>query len=142
MCFFRFCYIIQKVRSFSQERVVILQRFDKLLRVVAVCLAAILLLVGCGGGAEEETTEATVFVDTEAPQITGVQDYTVHVGDRINFLEGIDVTDNADPSPKLRMDTNSVFLDYPGTYTAIYIAWDESGNESRSYATVTVQPNI
>ena len=107
---------------------------------LTVLLMAMLLLTGCDDEAVEETTETTVFVDLEAPRISGVRDYTVSVGDKINFLEGIDVVDNADPSPKLRMDTNSVFLDYPGTYTAIYIAWDESGNESRSYATVTVQP--
>ena len=108
---------------------------------LTVLLMAMLLMAGCGGEAVEETTETTAFVDLEAPRIIGVRDHTVSVGDKINFLEGIDVVDNADPSPKLRMDTNSVFLDYPGTYTAIYIAWDESGNESRSYATVTVQPN-
>ena len=110
------------------------------LRVTVLCLAAALLLAGCGDEAQEETTETTVFVDLEAPKIIGVRDYAVFVGDKINFLEGIDVVDNADPSPRLRMDTNGVFLDYPGTYTVIYVAWDESGNESRSYAIVTVQP--
>jgi hypothetical protein len=110
---------------------------EKLLALVTLCLAALFLLVGCGGG-EEETTETTVLADLEAPQIIGIRDYTVSVGDKIDFLEGIDVIDNADPSPKLRMDTNSVFSDYPGTYTAIYIAWDASGNESRQTCTVTV----
>ena len=99
------------------------------------------MLAGCGGEAQEETTETTVFVDTQAPQILGVKDYTVFVGDRINFLEGIDVTDNANPTPKLSVNNNGVFLDYPGVYTAIYTAWDDSGNVASSYATITVLDN-
>ena len=113
-------------------------RITKML--IAACLAAF-LLVACGGEAEEETTETTVFVDTEAPEIIGVKDYTVYVGDKIDFLEGIDVKDNSDSALSLQVDQNAVFLDYPGVYTVIYIACDASGNETRSYATVTVLEN-
>ena len=115
-----------------------LSRKNKFWLCLVLCLTAALLLAGCGGSAEEETTETTVFVDLTPPQITGVRDYTVYVGDSVDFLEGIEVTDDADPCPKLKIDTNSVFFDYPGVYTADYVAWDESGNESYRYATVTV----
>jgi len=121
--------------------VAVLRTLGKILSMTAICLAAVLLLAGCGGGEEAPTTETTVFVDTEAPQIAGIKDYTVQVGEKINFLEGVDVTDNADPAPKLSVDTNGVFLDYPGVYTVIYTAWDESGNEAKDYATVTVLGN-
>ena len=107
---------------------------------VAICLAAG-LLVACGGEAEEETTETTAFVDVEAPQIIGIRDYTVPVGHKVDFLAGIDVTDNADPTPKLSVNNNGVFLGYPGVYTAIYTAWDDSGNVASSYATITVLDN-
>lgn len=115
-----------------------LNRQNKFWLFLVLCLTTALLLVGCGGSAEEETIETTVFVDIAPPQITGVRDYTVYVGDSVDFLKGIEVTDDADPCPKLKIDTNSVFFDYPGVYTVVYVAWDESGNESCRYATVTV----
>lgn len=112
----------------------------KIIKLLLVICLIVGLLAACGGTAEE-TTETTVFVDTEAPEILGVKDYTVYVGDKIDFLDGIDITDNSDSALSLQVDQSAVFLDYPGVYTVIYIASDASGNEARSYATVTVLEN-
>ena len=76
--------------------------------------------------------------DSEAPVITGVHNFTVTEGSAVSYKEGIEVTDNSDPSPKLTVDTSAVNLSKLGDYEIIYIATDASGNETRITAEVNV----
>ncbi len=115
-------------------------------QMLALLTALLVLIAGCAGGnagqedniTQESTTETTRYVDTEPPVLSGIQDHLVYQGESIDFLSGVTATDNDDPAPKLTVDTNSVFLDYPGVYSAVYTATDAEGNEIQGVSTVTV----
>ena len=68
--------------------------------------------------------------DTEAPVIIGAKDIYVSIGETINYVLGITVTDNVDENPTLTYDDSEVNLNLSGVYTLIYIARDASQNES------------
>ncbi len=90
------------------------------------------------GNASVVIVPFTVKDDRQAPQIEGAHDLTVLIGDSISYRDGITVTDNYDPNPKLTIDNSEVNLKLAGVYPLTFIAVDECGNENK----VTVQVEV
>lgn len=89
---------------------------------------------------EESTTPLapTILLDTTAPQIRGVRDLIVYVGDTVSYRQGITVTDDTDAGVTLEVDADGVNLNTPGTYMVKYSATDASGNKATAVAAVMV----
>ena len=98
-----------------------------------------LVLTDAYGNASELTATLTVVLDTQAPEITGVEDVTIYAGDAVAYRSGVVVTDDMDEAPKLAVDSSQVDLSTPGTYTVVYTATDASGNTATAEATITVK---
>ena len=99
----------------------------------------VLVLTDTSGNYTELTAKLNVIVDTQAPTITGIKNFTVYVGDTVAYRAGITVTDDYDSEPKLTIDSGSVDLSKVGKYTVIYTATDLSGNITKKEATVEVR---
>lgn len=97
-----------------------------------------LLLTDAGGNETVLSANLTVLIDREAPVISGVENLVAYTGDALAYRSGITVTDNMDSLPKLSVDSSTVDLSTPGTYTVTYTATDASGNTTSQTATVTV----
>lgn len=98
-----------------------------------------ILLTDEGGNTSQVSAELTVIIDTQAPQIEGVQpEFTVYQGDTISYRAGVTVTDDIDDDPEFSIDNTQVDLSTPGEYTVAYIAADEFGNVSTVESKVTV----
>ncbi len=80
----------------------------------------------------------TTGPDTTPPQLAGVQDILVYQGDTVAYRKNITVTDNADPAPRLDVDSSGVNLSVPGSYEVVYTATDAAGNVATAKATLTV----
>lgn len=76
--------------------------------------------------------------DREAPVLSGIHDFTIYAGDTVAYMNGISAADDTDPNPTVTVDSRSVDLSRPGTYSVIYTAADASGNAVQQQATVTV----
>lgn len=99
----------------------------------------IIILTDAAGNETEITSFATCSVDTTPPVISGVKDFTVVVGEKIdNYLEGVTVTDNSGEKLKISVDKKRVNLDEVGVYEISYSATDSSGNNTIVRATVNV----
>ena len=96
------------------------------------------LVTDAGGNVTRVTSSLTVSQDDQAPVISGVKDIRVYTGDAVSYLDGVTVTDNMDPSPRLDVDTSKVRQKEAGTYPIVYIATDASGNRAEQSATLTV----
>lgn len=90
------------------------------------------------GNFRDITSELTVIVDTQAPTIRFSDPVTVILGEPTDYLNGVTVTDDHDPSPVITVDTSQVYPDTPGTYPILYTAVDASGNEAVEEAMVYV----
>ena len=131
------------------------------LMVVAVLLVAILLITIKQDQKTQadvnETVSATQETETESasasggtehssdndpPQITGPSEIFVGLGDTVAYKSYVKVTDNEDPFPSISIDVSAVDLNAEGTYTAVYIAKDSSGNTSYKEVTVVVGPSV
>ena len=97
-----------------------------------------LVLTDTSGNTTELKAVLTVILDTQPPEISGVQDMIFYQGDTVAYRSGITVTDDMDPEPILTIDSDAVDLSTPGTYTLVYTASDASGNTATSEATITV----
>ena len=75
--------------------------------------------------------------DTEPPEIHGVRDMVVGLYGAPAYRLGVSVTDNSGEAV-LEIDSSGVDTDTPGEYTAVYIARDAAGNETRVTAAVIV----
>ena len=78
-------------------------------------------------------------IDSIAPVITGTKDLYVSLGDSVDYLYGIQVTDNLDSSPLLSVDDSQVDLTTVGEYPLTYTALDDSDNETVIVVTVHVE---
>lgn len=88
----------------------------------------------------DPTVPSTAPRDSQPPQIFGLTDKLIYAGDPVSYLNGVTVSDDMDPEPKLTVDNREVDLTKPGTYTVTYIATDASGNLSSAAAVITVLP--
>lgn len=97
-----------------------------------------IVLTDEAGNVTEIEAFATCAVDTTPPEIHGVHDITVFVGDTIKYREGITVTDDSGEVPSLSVDNTRVNPNVAGMYEITYSAKDSSGNETIVRATVNV----
>lgn len=81
-----------------------------------------------------------VIEDQIPPEIHGVTDQTIYVGDTISYKKGVTVTDNIDEDVKLEIDNSQVDMGNPGLYTVIYTATDQAGNTASAEASIRVLP--
>ena len=77
-------------------------------------------------------------IDTQPPQIMGVNHLAVFVGSTVSYRSGILVTDDLDPAPVLSVDSSRVNLTTPGTYPVVYTATDRAGNSASLETTITI----
>lgn len=86
------------------------------------------------------------FIEVEAsddetdPVISGATDKTISVGDAIDLLEGVTVSDNQDITltPADIVISGTVDVNTPGDYVITYTLEDASGNETVITRTITV----
>lgn len=76
--------------------------------------------------------------DDQAPEISGVQNMLVYLGDTVSYRKGVTVTDNQDENPQLSIDSSQVDLSTEGSYEVVYTAEDAAGNSTSVSMTVTV----
>ena len=95
------------------------------------------LMDGCGN----ETVVAVPFevtLDDTPPELKGVKDIEIYLGDSVAYREKVTVTDDYDENPVLEIDTSAVDLTEAGSYDVIYTARDFSGNETTVTICLTV----
>ncbi len=88
----------------------------------------ILMLKDSSGNTSELPVTMTVVKDTEAPEILGVSDKTVYLGESISYKRGVSVRDNKDKELDFSVDNSNVNLKKEGTYSVTYTAKDTAGN--------------
>ena len=81
-----------------------------------------------------------IIEDTEPPDIEGVEELTVAVGDSISYKKNVTVSDNYDERVKLEIDNGEVDLNTVGDYPVTYRAKDAAGNEAEESTVVHVKP--
>ena len=99
----------------------------------------VLVLTDTSGNFTELTAQINIIVDTQAPVISGIKNFTVYLGDTVAYRAGITVTDDHDTNPQLNIDSATVDLNKVGKYTVTYTASDISGNVAKKEATVEVR---
>lgn len=88
---------------------------------------------------KEETYTGTLeVVDTEPPQIIGVQDRTVYIEEKVVYKQDIYVEDNSGEEIEVEVDSSRMDITQPGSYPVTYTAADASGNTTSLEATFTV----
>lgn len=101
-----------------------------------------LILTDTSGNTSELKAKLTITDDEIPPEITGVTDKTVYLGDTVSYKKGVTVTDNKDKKVELKIDNSKVNLNKAGSYTVTYSATDSAGNTTTVNATVTVKESI
>lgn len=81
-------------------------------------------------------------IDNEKPVITGVKPLTILLGNEIDLLRDITVTDNMDKDILLSVDDSKVNYQVAGTYPIVYYAKDRSDNVTSIEVTLTIKANI
>lgn len=114
-----------------------------LLLILVVCIVAALVILAVllnrsSTGAPSAADSPAPVEDTQPPVISGAKDLTVAVGESIAYRTGVSVSDDADSSVQLQVDSSAVNLSEPGTYQAVYWAEDAAGNRAEVTVTVTV----
>ena len=89
-------------------------------------------MVDEAGNISEKKAKVKLVKDKTAPEINGISELTVAKGGKPDYNSGVSVTDNRDPNPKLDIDNSKVDINKLGTYKAIYIATDRSGDQFSS----------
>lgn len=93
------------------------------------------------GRTHEVTRKVTVvFVDREAPLITGAANATIIIGSEFDVLEGVKANDTVDGdlTSKLKVVSGTVNTMVPGDYVIKYEVEDNSANKKTLDRTVTV----
>ena len=99
-----------------------------------------ILLTDEGENTSVITSKLTLVDDRQPPKIEGVQNRTLYVGENIAYKEGVSVTDDYDPAPKLSIDNSQVDLDKVGNYPVTYTATDFAGNSTVVSINLKVDP--
>ena len=85
------------------------------------------------------TPTPTPIPDTTAPEIEGLSDKHIYVGETVSYKKGVTVTDDSGVEPELEIDASDVNLNEAGEYTVIYRATDEAGNTTEKSITIFVK---
>lgn len=78
--------------------------------------------------------------DTEPPEIAGIRDLNLLVGETPSYRRGLRVTDNCPEGLRVEIDSSGVDLNKEGVYEAVYTATDLAGNTASASITVSVLP--
>lgn len=90
-----------------------------------------------GGTYEALFAYVDSFKDHEAPVISGVSDRVFAIGSTIKYKDGVSAEDNFDGEVRVNVNIDGVDETREGTYTVIYTAVDEAGNEATETAQFT-----
>ena len=90
-----------------------------------------------GNKAMKETT-LTLVKDIEKP-IIHTDTISVYAGSKPNYKSYVEVTDNLDSKPKIKIDSSKVKTKKTGTYKLLVTATDRSGNKAKAKIKVTVE---
>lgn len=99
----------------------------------------VLVLEDTSGNKTELTSTLIINEDTQAPEIKGVEDQIVYIGEKVGYRRGVEATDNRDGKIDFEVDSSNVNLKRPGEYDVIYSATDSSGNTTTVTAKFTVK---
>lgn len=99
-----------------------------------------LVLTDEGGNRFTGEVSLTLYEDTQPPEISGVKELTVLVGESVSYRKGLRLTDNCPDGLRLDIDSSGVDLNTEGVYQAICTATDLAGNSTSATITVTVLP--
>lgn len=81
-----------------------------------------------GGNVTHAHALLEVLQDITPPEIEGVEEITILVGESVSYKRNVTVTDDYDDAVRLEVDNSKVDVDKPGDYPVIYRATDEAGN--------------
>lgn len=90
-----------------------------------------------GNKAMKETT-LTLVKDIEKP-IIHTDTISVYAGSKPNYKSYVEVTDNLDSKPKIKIDSSKVKTKKTGIYKLLVTATDRSGNKAKAKINVTVE---
>ena len=93
-----------------------------------------------GGNSVLLPVTLTLYPDTEPPEIAGIHDLALLIGESLAYRKGLRVTDNCPEGLNLEIDSSGVNLNQEGVYQAVYTATDLAGNSTTATITVTVRP--
>ena len=91
-----------------------------------------------GGNVTQKQAVLEVIFDTEGPVMDGIESYTIYLGEEVDYLSAVSITDNEDEMPVLTVDDSALDLTKGGEYEIIYTGRDISGNETVETAIITV----
>lgn len=97
-----------------------------------------IILSDSQGNSTVVASSLTVARDTEPPVISGSTSRSIEIGTSAAYRQGVQVSDNADPSPTLTIDSSAVDLNTLGTYPVTYTASDKNGNSRSVTGYITV----
>lgn len=86
----------------------------------------------------KQLRQKVLAADTTAPEILGLSEFVVKVGDNLSYKRGVTVQDDSGRDIPLAIDNSQVNLSQLGTYVVIYSATDLSGNTTTVEVPVTV----
>ena len=78
------------------------------------------------------------IVDTTIPIIEGKEEFSTTLGNKIDLLAGVNVTDNSNEDIEASIEGDYSF-DKVGSYKLYYVAKDSSGNEARKEFSLEVE---
>lgn len=90
------------------------------------------------GNTTTKETTLTLVKDIEKP-IIHTDTISVYVGSKPNYKSYIEVTDNLDSKPTIKVDSSKVKTKKAGTYKLSVTATDRSGNKAKAKINVTVE---
>ena len=102
-------------------------------------------LTDASGNVTDLTQNVHVVVpDTTAPEITGMKDMTVYVGNTPDYVKGVVATDDVDGdlTDKIEIDSSAVNVEKAGSYTVKYTCTDAAGNTAEEEITITVKNKV
>ena len=97
-----------------------------------------LILTDAAGNHSEYEVVLTVFIDTGAPQLAGVEAIFTYIGTEPDYLAGVTAMDDKDVALEITVDSSKVDLNAVGTYDITYSVTDAAGNTTTVPSTVTV----
>lgn len=101
-----------------------------------------IIAIDLGGNITAVNANLRVLLDQDAPSLSGVTDLKLYLGEELDYLAGVTVSDNLDANASVKVDDSEVDLTKAGEYTLRYIASDTSNNETVKRATLTVIEDI
>ncbi len=92
---------------------------------------------------DRDVTVNLEVIDDVAPTIENVKDITITVGDKIDLLKGITVTDNSRDEMDISISEESIYdINKVGTYNIEVIAKDNSNNISKKVFKLIVKEKV